>query len=104
VPLSTLTTAPFSLTLGSNINAKLVAVNAYGDSSESSFGGGAVILLVPDAPLSLANAPAITKDYQIGLTWLQGASIGGTAIIDYQIQFDEGMGGDFVVLVTGVTD
>ncbi len=69
IPLSTLTGAPFSLTLGQNINAKLVAVNAYGDSSESSPGGGAVILLVPDAPISLANAPAITTDSQIGLTW-----------------------------------
>jgi hypothetical protein len=69
IPLDTLTSAPFSLTLGSNINAKLIAVNAYGDSSESSSGGGAVILLVPDAPVTLANDASITTDSQIGLTW-----------------------------------
>ena len=35
IPLSILTAAPFSLTLGSEINAKLTAYNAYGESTES---------------------------------------------------------------------
>jgi hypothetical protein len=60
--LSALTASPFNLVLGSNINVKVVAYNAYGDSSESAIGGGAVILLVPDAPTSLSNVSAITND------------------------------------------
>jgi len=44
VPLSVLYAEPFNLNvLGSSINVKVVAVNAYGESDESEIGGGAVI-------------------------------------------------------------
>lgn len=43
IPLSVLTASPFSLSLGDNINAYLIATNAYGSSAESAIGGGAVI-------------------------------------------------------------
>jgi hypothetical protein len=49
--------APYSLLLGNDILARVVAINAYGDSVVSAIGGGAVILLTPDAPVSLANIP-----------------------------------------------
>jgi hypothetical protein len=49
----------------------------------SAVGGAAVIVLVPDAPVSLANNPAITMGTSIGLTWVPGASNGGTPVIDY---------------------
>jgi|LakMenEpi03Aug12_release.lakeMendotaPanAssembly.Ray.scaffolds.fasta_scaffold3917027_1 hypothetical protein len=51
VPLNIFTASTFSLTLGNNINMKVIAYNSYGNSSESALGGGAVILLVPDAPV-----------------------------------------------------
>lgn len=59
--------APYSLLLGNDILARIVAINAYGDSVVSSIGGGAVILLTPDAPVSLANIPLLTRDNKIGL-------------------------------------
>lgn len=88
VPLATLTAAPFSLTLGDTINVKLTAYNAYGESAESSVGGGAVIQLVPDAPITLANVLSITLDDRIGLSWNDGLSNGGTSIIDYEVWYD----------------
>lgn len=69
IPLSVLTAEPFNLALGDNINAKLIATNAYGSSAESAVGGGAVIQLVPDAPTGLAEVTSITLDDRIGLIW-----------------------------------
>jgi hypothetical protein len=51
------------------INVKVSAYNAYGESVLSEVGGGATIQLVPDAPINLANAPLITLDDRIGITW-----------------------------------
>lgn len=92
IPLATLTASPFSLALGDQINAKVIAYNAYGDSVESAVGGGAVIQLVPDAPINFVNVPSITRDTVIGLSWQDGLSNGGTSIIDYEIFFDQGIG------------
>jgi hypothetical protein len=58
--LSTLTAAPYSLELNESVVVKVVSVNLYGDSADSSTGNGAIIWLVPDAPVSLANDAAIT--------------------------------------------
>jgi hypothetical protein len=49
-------------------------------------GGSALIVYVPDAPLALADVPAITDATKVGLTWTNGVSDGGTDIIDYTIQ------------------
>jgi hypothetical protein len=67
IPLSVFTAAPFNLAMGANINAKLLASNAYGSSSESTVGGGAVVLLVGHAPVGLSNVPGSTFDDRIGL-------------------------------------
>jgi hypothetical protein len=37
------------------IEVKLIAINAYGNSSYSSVSTGAVIVLVPDAPINLVS-------------------------------------------------
>ena len=55
IPLATLTTSPFLLEFGDQINVKLTAINAYGESELSEIGGGALIQIVPDAPVSLSN-------------------------------------------------
>ena len=62
VPLNVLTAAPFSLSIGSTVDVKIIAYNVYGDSEASSVGGGATIVLVPDAPINLANDPDVTND------------------------------------------
>ena len=60
IPLDTLTASPFNLNLGDSVKAKLFANNEYGDSPMSGLGEGAVIVLVPDAPLTLTEDPSIT--------------------------------------------
>lgn len=57
-------------------------------------------MLVPDAPLSPVNDPTITTNAVIGFNWLDGASNGGTSIIDYRIWHDQSTN-NFVVLKTG---
>jgi len=39
--------APFNLPWGSNIHAKLIATNLYGDSIESAVGNGALMITLP---------------------------------------------------------
>jgi hypothetical protein len=62
IPLDTLTAAPFSLSLGDEVNAKFFATNAYGDTAVSPQGNGAVIVLVPDAPLTLVDDVTVTLE------------------------------------------
>jgi len=70
----------------------VIAYNMYGDSASSQAGDGAVIVLVPDAPLSLVNDPSITSSTVIGFNWQDGVSDGGSAIIDYRITYDQSTG------------
>jgi len=60
IPLATLRASPFNLVLGETINVQIIAYNAYGQSAISVVGGTALMVLVPDAPVSLANNPAVT--------------------------------------------
>lgn len=89
MPLSVLTSSPFNLVLGDSVDVIVTAQNVYGDSLESAEGSGANIVLVPDAPITLADAPGVTTASQIGLTWAAGASSGGKPILDYRVYFDQ---------------
>jgi hypothetical protein len=53
--------APFALAWGDEVYAKIIATNIYGDSLVSDPGNNAIILTVPDAPVSLANNAVITS-------------------------------------------
>lgn len=53
--LLTLINEPYSLSLGDSVYAKIIAVNYYGQGIFSSAGNGATCVLVPSAPLQLAN-------------------------------------------------
>lgn len=50
---------------------------------------------LPDTPLNLANVPAITTAYQIGLTWDEGAYNGGSPVIDYEVSYTEAVADNF---------
>lgn len=63
------TATPFNYAWGSSIYAKVYASNIKGDSVESLAGNGAVILRVPDAPISLVDVPSITLGTMIGIEW-----------------------------------
>jgi Fibronectin type III domain len=101
VPLSKLTAAPFSLFKGYGVFIKVAAVNSYGDSVISDAGSGAFIVLVPDAPVNLANNPSKTSKTVISFTWEDGESDGDRPIIDYRITYDKATS-NFVVLDTGI--
>jgi hypothetical protein len=49
---------------------------------------GAIIVTVPDAPVSLQNDLLITTAYKIGFTWQDGPSKGGAPILDYRVSYD----------------
>lgn len=102
VAIATLKASPFSLAWGSSIYASVAALNTYGTSPASTGGNGAVILTVPDAPLSLANNPLITSGSQVGLSWAQGLSNGGAAVIDFTISMKESAG-SYSVLASAIT-
>ena len=101
--MTTLKAAPYNLVKDDSVNVKIVSVNFYGNSVESVIGSGAVIQLVPDAPVSLTNDPTVTTDTQIRFTWSAGASDGGNAVIDYAVYYDQGTD-SFVLLDGAVTD
>jgi hypothetical protein len=65
-------------------------------------GSGAIIVYVPDAPTNVLNDPLITNENQIGLVWSEGASDGGTVVIDYRITYDQSIG-TYVTLIDGLT-
>jgi hypothetical protein len=47
--------SPYNLLSGNSVRAKLVAFNIYGNSDLSLAGNGAVMSVVPDAPMYLVN-------------------------------------------------
>ena len=55
----------------------------------------------PDPPSSLANNAAITSASVIALTWTAPIVIGGTAVIDYRVSWDQG-GSSYTVLASGI--
>ena len=94
VPKTTLNRSPTSLSWGVSVYAYVVARNIIGPSASSAIGNGALLLTYPDAPINLANNPAITSGSQIGLTWSQGASNGGVPILSYDIIYDNAAGNE----------
>ena len=103
IPLSTLTAAPYNLLKGYSIFAYVIATNVYGSSPQSEFGNGGVIVLIPDAPINLADDISVTSRSVIQFTWSPAASDGGTDIIDYTITYDESVDNLGTVLKTGHT-
>jgi hypothetical protein len=67
VPLATLTQAPYSLSLGDGIFAKVVATNVKGDSVSSQAGNVATIITAPDAPINLAENTVLRTPTHLGL-------------------------------------
>jgi len=57
---------------------------------------------VPDAPINVANNPAVTTATKVGLTWSAGLSNGGSPVLDYTINYSS-TNSNFVVLVSGIT-
>jgi len=65
-----------------------VAINKYGDSLASDEGNGAEMWTNPDAPISLIEDLSGRSLNSIAFTWKEGASNGGSPVIDYRIYYD----------------
>lgn len=85
-----------------SVYVKVVSINVYGESVQSSAENGAVIQLVPDAPINLTNDASTTIDTLIRFTWQDGVSDGGNSIIDYTVYYDQGSD-NYILLEAGVT-
>lgn len=90
---------------GSTFRFKIRAINA--DGYIDSYPLEVVLASVPDTPLvgPISDA-SITNQYQIGVDYdsLTPAQSGGSNIISYELQMDNGKGGDFISLVGLNTD
>ena len=102
VPLSSLQATPYNLVFGDHVNVIVVATNEYGSSDYSAVGNGATIWLVPDAPQFLENNAELTSATTIALKWSEGASRGGTEILDYRVWYTIESEDAFVELESGV--
>jgi hypothetical protein len=82
--------APFNRALGDSVYAKVLAYNSIGNGPFSVAGNGATVNVVvaPDAPINLRRDPATTTTSQVGILWDDGASNGGSIVIDYRVSFD----------------
>ena len=89
VPVSVLRAAPFSLNWGASVFAKVVAINSYGNSLESSAGNGAVITTNPDQPTNLQEVYAQRTKSTLGLSWSAPVFTGGDSISDYRLSVAE---------------
>jgi hypothetical protein len=101
IPKLTFRGEPFNLPWGSHIYAYVIAFNVYGDSFPSEVGNGAIILVVPDAPLNLEEVYSERDATSLGMKWLEGLANGGAPVLDYQVSYDQATG-NFIVLETGI--
>lgn len=69
----------------SEVWARVVATNIYGDSTQSDQGNGAVIYFYPDQPVDVTEDMNDRSISTVGLNWLDGADPGGLPILDYRL-------------------
>lgn len=69
VPVTVLKALPFELDWGTNVHAKIVATNIYGNSGESDVGNGAIITTTPDPPVKLVEYYPDRSPTTLGFRW-----------------------------------
>jgi hypothetical protein len=92
IPVEYFTLAPFNLPWGSDIYAKVIATNSYGDSLQSLERNGANMITYPDTPINFQEDLSLKTASEIGLEWQDGAHNGGRAITNYIISQMDGQG------------
>jgi hypothetical protein len=102
VLIATLREEPYSLEWGASIYIKVLATNIVG-SSAYTIGNDAILVTIPDAPVNLADVPEITSHTEVGLSWEDGYSDGGSPIIDYRI-FKSTNDVDYEAVMFGITE
>ena len=102
IPISTLQASPFNLPWGASVYAKITATNIVGISDLANAGNGGTILTNPDQPTALTNIPATTSASVIAFSWTAGSLNGGSPVIEYRVNWDQGTN-TYAVLDSSVT-
>ena len=86
------------LTTGETYTFTVLAYNSVDDGQESD-PLSIMVATLPSVPLSLQRDEQNTSKQQVSLLWTPPSDNGGTPILNYQIEFDQGLGSDssFVV-------
>ena len=95
VSLSVLTASPYSLVQGATIIAQVQPVNVIGTGTSNENTSGALIVVVPLKPTSApSRVNSSSTKTAIGLSYsaLTGTNTGGSAILSYELQWDQGTG------------
>jgi hypothetical protein len=79
----------YNIEWGSSVWAQVKATNFYGDSPISDPGNGGLLLVAPDAPISLTEIPGTRGPTQIGLEWEPAAEVGGAPILDFNLEYKD---------------
>ena len=85
---------------GSEVHAKVMAINIKGASPISDIGSGGILLRQADKPIYVAENIAARTVSTLGLQWSQGAELGGSPVIDYKVSVSTG--GEYYVLVSAL--
>jgi hypothetical protein len=98
---STTTNVVFTgLTNGVTYTFTVIATNALGNSVSSGSSSGITPASVPGVPTNLA---AVVQDSSINLSWTAPASNGGSALVDYVIEYKLTTGGTWSTFADGVS-
>lgn len=103
ISLFSLIEEPYNLEQGDSIYAKIIAINHYGESPISLAGNGALVQVVPDAPINLVNDEDVTNAFHIAIDWEPAANDGGSAVLDYRVWYALNSW-NYYELTTGVPD
>lgn len=90
------------LTWADSVWVILSATNAYGTSTYSDAGNGAILYTIPDAPTEVIEDLTYRTASTLGFNW-QTSFYGGTPIIDYTIMSDQGLD-SYTPIASGVTN
>jgi hypothetical protein len=102
IPVVYLKAEPFLIAWAGEVYVKVQAINSYGSSMESEPGNGARLETFPNPPINLQENVALRTSDTLGIMWDEDFD-GGTAVIDYTVQYDQGLG-VFTTIATGVTE
>jgi len=81
--------SPFLYKVGDLLTVKVNAYNSIGvGPSRESKQELNKIIVVPDAPVQLTRDSSATTTSAAGLSWQDGASDGGTPVIDYRVSYN----------------
>lgn len=88
---------------GATYSFKVRAINAIGESSDS-LAYSVIAATTPDPPNTFVRDNAQTTKTQVAFNWQAPPSDGGSPVIDYTIEFDNGLTSPYILAADGVAN